>query len=88
MRERRVLMSKLHLSLRKILAKCLIWSVILYGSETWPIKTTKKRHLKCIEMYVWRKMMKVNWKDHNSNAELLRMIGEEMNIIKDLCDIS
>ena len=30
--------------------KSFIWSVALYGSETWPIKATDKKHLQAFEL--------------------------------------
>ena len=41
------------LNLRKNLLKCYIWSVALYGAETW---TVDKKHLKNFEMWCWRMM--------------------------------
>jgi hypothetical protein len=35
---RRLFASKLHLNLRKKLVRCYIWSIALYGAETWTIQ--------------------------------------------------
>jgi hypothetical protein len=37
--------SKLDLNLRKKLVKCYIWSVALYGAETWTLRAVDQKHL-------------------------------------------
>ena len=40
--------SKLDLKLRKKLVKCYVWSMALYGAETWTIRATDQKHLKVL----------------------------------------
>jgi hypothetical protein len=42
--------SKLDLDLRKKLVKCNIWSVALYGAETWTIRAVGQKHVESFEM--------------------------------------
>jgi hypothetical protein len=37
--------SKLHLNLSKKLVKCYIWSITLYGAETWTRRKIDKKYL-------------------------------------------
>jgi hypothetical protein len=37
--------SPLDLKLRKKLVKCYIWSIALYGAETWTLRAADQRHL-------------------------------------------
>jgi hypothetical protein len=37
--------SMLDLKLRKKLVKCYIWSIALYGAETWTIRVADQKHL-------------------------------------------
>jgi len=37
--------SKLDLNLRKKLIKCYIWSMVLYGAETWTLRATDQKYL-------------------------------------------
>ena len=37
--------SKLDLNLRKKLVKCYIWSMALYGAETWTLRAADEKHL-------------------------------------------
>jgi len=39
----------LDLELRKKLVKCYIWSVALYGAETWTLRAVDQKHLESFE---------------------------------------
>ena len=49
-----------------------IWSVALYGCETWTIATEEQRRLEAFEMWCYRRMMKIPWVDKISNEEVLK----------------
>ena len=80
-RERRTLIGKLRMELKKRFVKSFIWSVALYGSETWTIKAADKKHLEAFEMWIWRRLLKISWRDHKTNEEVLRMVEEERTLI-------
>jgi len=44
------LLSTLDLELRKKLVKCYIWSIALYGAETWTLRGVDQKHLESFEM--------------------------------------
>ena len=60
----------LDLKLRKKLVKCCIWSIGLYGAETWTFREVDQKHLESFEM-CWRRMEIVVWTDHVRNEEVL-----------------
>ena len=43
--------STLDLNLRKKLLKCYIWSMALYGAETWTLRTADQKYLESFEMW-------------------------------------
>jgi hypothetical protein len=47
--------SKLDLELRKKLVKCYIWSIALYGVETWTLRKLDQKYLESFGMWCWRK---------------------------------
>jgi len=61
--------SKLDLNLRKRLVWCYIWSIALYGAETWTLRATDQKHLESFEMWCWRRMEKISWTDRVGNEE-------------------
>jgi hypothetical protein len=71
--------STLDLELRKKLVKCYIWSIALYGAETWTLRAVD--HLESFEMWCWRRMEKISWSDHVRNEEVLLRVKEQRNIL-------
>jgi len=69
--------STLDLKLRKKLVKCYIWSIALYGAETWKIRAVDQKHLESFEMWCWRRMEKIRWTDHVRNEEVLLRVKEQ-----------
>ena len=42
--------STMDLELRKKLVKCYIWSIAIYGAETWTLRAVDQKHLECFEI--------------------------------------
>ena len=55
MNRKETLRGSLCKSLKKRLVKSLIWSVALYGAETWTLRKEDERRLEAFEMWVWRR---------------------------------
>jgi len=73
--------STMDLELKKKLVKCYIWSIALYGSETWTLRAVEKKHLESFETWCWRRMEKISWTDHVRNEEVLLRVKEQRNIL-------
>ena len=74
----------LHLNLGKKLVKCDIWSMVLYGAETWTLRAADQKYLESIEMWCWRRMEKISWTDHVRNEEVLFRANEQRNILLEI----
>ena len=83
-KKRALLTSTLDLKLRKKLAKCYIWSVALYGAETWTLRTVDQKQLESFETWYWRRMEKISWTDHVRNEEVLLRVKEQRNILHEI----
>ena len=46
---------------------CYVWSMALYGAETWTLRATDQKRLESFEMWCWRRMEKISWTDHVRN---------------------
>ena len=80
--KRQELLSKsLCTALRKRMVKSLVWSVALYASETWTLRQEDIKRLQAFEMWVWRRMEKVSWRDKKTNEEVLEAIGEKRSLM-------
>ena len=53
------------------LVKCYVWSIALYGAESWTLRAMDQKHLECIEMWCRRRMEKISWTDHVRNEDVL-----------------
>lgn len=82
MKKRDLLESKINLGVRKKLLKTLIWSIALYGCETWTVGGPEKKRIEAFEMWCYRRMMKIRWSDKVRNEDVLERVGEERSIWK------
>jgi len=80
-KKRALFTSTLDLELRKKLVKCYIWSIALYGAETWTLRAVYQKQLESFEMWCWRRMEKISWTDHVRNEEVLLRVKEQRNIL-------
>jgi len=72
------------LELRKKLVKCYIWSIALYGAETWTLRAVDQKHLESFEKWCWRRMEKISWTDYVRNEEVLLRVKEQRNILHEI----
>jgi hypothetical protein len=71
----------LDLELRKKLVKCYIWSIALYGAETWMLRAGDQKRLESFEMCCWRRMEKISWPEHVRNEDVFLRVKEQRNIL-------
>jgi hypothetical protein len=71
------------LELRKKLLKCYVWSIALYGTETWTLRAVDQKHLESFEMWCWRRLEKITWTDH-VRIEVLLRVKEQRNILHEI----
>ena len=76
--------STLDLELREKLVKCYIWSIALYGAETWTLRAVDQKHLESFERWCWRRMEKISWTDYVRNEEVLLRVKEQRNILREI----
>jgi len=60
---------KLNINMRKNFAKCYVWSVLLYGCETWTINGQDKMNLEVMEIWIWRSLLKISWTERKSKRK-------------------
>jgi len=64
---------RVKISTRLRLLKCYVWSVLLYGSETWTISATMRKRLEAMEMWCYPRMLKLSWTKKVTNVEVFIM---------------
>ena len=66
---------------RKRIIKAYVWSTLLYGCETWKITTINMTKSQSFEMWAYRKMVKISWREKKTNEEVLTLADEQLYII-------
>jgi hypothetical protein len=61
-----------------------MWSIALYGAETWTLWAVGQKHLEVSEIWCWRRMEKISWTDHMRNEEILLRVKEQRNILHEI----
>ena len=67
-----------------ISVKCYIWSLALYGAETWTLQEADQEYLESFEMWCWRRMEMISWTDYVRNEEVLLRVNEQRNILHEI----
>ena len=57
------------------LVKAMIFSVVLYGCESWTIKKAEHQRIDAFELWCWRRLLRVPWTARRSNQSILKDIS-------------
>ena len=49
-----------------------VWSIAMYGCETWTIGEPERKRLEAFEMWCYRRMRNIKWMDKITNEEVLQ----------------
>ena len=63
------------LSIKVCLVKAMFFPVVMYGCESWTIKTAEHRRIDAFELWCWRRLLRVPWIARRSNQSLLTEIS-------------
>ena len=62
------------------LVKAMVFPVLMYGSESWTIKKAKSRRIDALELWCWRRLLRVPWTSRRSNQSIVREISPECSL--------
>ena len=51
------------------LVKAMVFSVVMYGCESWTIKKAEHRRIDAFELWCWRRLLRVPWTARRSNLK-------------------
>ena len=57
------------------LVKAMVFSVVMYGCESWTIKKAEHRRIDAFELQCWRRLLRVPWTARRSNQSILKEIS-------------
>lgn len=72
----------LKISSRCRLLRCYIFSILLYGVEAWTLTQTMCKRLEAFEMWVYRRILKISWRDKIKNETVLQRMKKGTEVLK------
>ena len=57
------------------LVKATVFPVVMYGCESWTIKKAECRRIDAVELWCWRRLLRVPWTARRSNQSILKEIS-------------
>ena len=57
------------------LVKAIVFPVVMYGCESWTIKKAEGRRIDVLELWCWRRLLRVPWTARRSNQSILKEIS-------------
>ena len=57
------------------LVKAMVFSVVMYGCESWTINKAEHRRIDAFELWCWRRLLRVPWPARRSNESILKDIS-------------
>src|SRR3989442_10938551 len=69
------------MTLKKRVVKVLVWPVVLYECEMWTLLQDEINRLEALEVWLWRGLKKISWRDKIRNDEVFARVIEERCLI-------
>ena len=63
------------LSTKVHLAKAMVFPVVMYRRESWTVKKAEHRRIDALELWCWRRLLRVPWTARRSNWSILKEIS-------------
>ena len=62
------------------LVKAIVFPVVMYGCESWPIKKAEHQRIDAFELWCWRRLLRVPWTIRRSNQSILKEINPQCSL--------
>ena len=62
------------------LVKAMVLPVVMYGCESWTIKKVEHRRINAVEVWCWRRVLRVPWTARTSNQSILKEINPGISL--------
>ena len=62
------------------LVKDMVFSVVMYGCESWTVKKAEHQRIDAFELWCWRRLLRVHWTARSSNQSILKEISPEYSL--------
>ena len=55
------------------LVKAMVFPLVMYGCESWPVKKAEHQRIDAFELWCWRRLLRVPWTTRRSNQSILKI---------------
>ena len=62
------------------LVKAMVLPVVMYGCESWTVKKAERRRIDALELWCWRRLLRVPWTARRSNQSILKEISPRCSL--------
>ena len=62
------------------LVKAMVFTVVMYGCESWTIKKVEHRRIDVFELWCWIRLLRVPWTARRSNQSILKETSPEYSL--------
>jgi len=62
------------------LGKAMVFPVVIYGCEIWTVKKAEHQRIDALELWCWRRLLRVPWIARRSNQSILKEISPEYSL--------
>ena len=62
------------------LVKAMVFPVVMYGYESWTVKKAECRRIDALELWCWRRLLRVPWTARRSNQSILKEINPGISL--------
>ena len=62
------------------LVKVVVFPVLMYGCESWTVKKTERQRIDAVELWCWRRLLRVPWTARRSNQSMIKEISPEYSL--------
>ena len=62
------------------IVKAMVFSVVMYGCESWTIKKAECQRIDAFELWCWRRLLRVPWTTRRYNQSILKEISLECSL--------
>ena len=62
------------------LLRAMVFPVVMYGSESWTVKKAVRQRTDAVELWCWRRLLRVPWAARRSNQSILKEISPGISL--------
>ena len=58
----------------------MVFPVVMYGCESWTVKKAERQRIDAVELWCWRRLLRVPWTARRSNQSILKVISPGISL--------